>query len=118
MKNRIRSFKYAFRGIRMVASSEMNFKIHLVAAFLVVCAGVYFSITLMEWIMATICIGMVMGFEALNTAVEVLCDKVEPNHDPMIGKAKDVAAAAVLIVSIVALIVGVLIFGPYIIACM
>ncbi len=83
---------------------------------MVVAAGFLLRIDAVAWCIILICIGVVIAFEAINTALEHLADAVNPETHPLVGKAKDVAAAAVLIASIVAGIVGIIIFAPRIIA--
>jgi len=89
-----------------------NARIHLLAAVSVVALGIYCQISRMEWIALSICISLVLALEALNTALEYLTDLVSPEFHPLAGKAKDVAAAAVLLVAAGAVVVGLLIFIP------
>ncbi|HLP06494.1 MAG TPA: diacylglycerol kinase family protein [Paludibacter sp.] len=112
MKKRLQSFRFAGRGIRLVFTSEPNMKIHLAAVLLVTCCGFIFSISKAEWLACLVCFGMVMGAEMVNTAIELTVDLVSPEFDPLAGKAKDVAAGAVLVCSIISAIVGLLIFVP------
>jgi len=112
MKKRIRSFVYAGRGIRLVFSSEANMKIHIVVATLVVICGFIFNINTTEWIACLLCIGLVFGAEMINTAIEDVVDLASPDHHELAGKAKDIAAGAVLICAIVSVIIGILIFLP------
>jgi len=112
MKRRIHSFKNAFRGIRMVISSEKNMQIHLIVALLVVVAGLFFAISLTEWMLCLLCFGLVIGAEIMNTAIENLVDLASPQKHVLAGKAKDMAAGAVLVCSIFAAIVGLIIFLP------
>ena len=112
MKKRIRSFVYAGRGIRLVFSSEANMKIHIVVATLVVICGFIFNINTTEWIACLLCIGLVFGAEMINTAIENVVDLASPDHHELAGKAKDIAAGAVLICAIVSIIIGILIFLP------
>ena len=112
MKKRIRSFVYAGRGIRLVFSSEANMKIHIVVATLVVICGFIFNINTTEWIACLLCIGLVFGAEMINTAIENVVDLASPDHHELAGKAKDIAAGAVLICAIVYVIIGILIFLP------
>ncbi|MDD2284863.1 MAG: diacylglycerol kinase family protein [Paludibacter sp.] len=112
MKSRIHSFKNAIRGIRMVIRSEKNMQIHLVIAALVVIAGWFFSISTTEWLMCLLCFGLVLGAEIINTAIENLVDLVSPNKHELAGKAKDIAAGAVLVSAIIAACVGLIIFTP------
>ena len=112
MKKRIRSFVYAGRGIRLVFSSEANMKIHIVVATLVVICGFIFNINTTEWIACLLCIGLVFGAEMINTAIENVVDLASPDYQELAGKAKDIAAGAVLICAIVSVIIGILIFLP------
>jgi diacylglycerol kinase len=112
MKSRIDSFRNAIRGIRMVFKSERNMQIHLIVAFLVVIAGSFFKINLTEWCLCLLCFGLVMGAEMVNTALENIVDLVSPQKHKLAGKAKDIAAGAVLITAIVSAIVGLIIFIP------
>jgi len=112
MRKRIRSFGYAGKGIRMVFTSEPNMKIHIVIAILVVAFGFIFSISLTEWLFCLVCIGLVFGMEMMNTAIENVVDLASPGLHPLAGKAKDIAAGAVLLCAIISVVIGLLIFGP------
>ena len=112
MKKRIRSFGYAGRGIKVVFGSEANMKIHIGIAILVVICGFIFSISITEWIECLLCIGLVFGMEMMNTAIENVVDLASPKLHPLAGKAKDIAAGAVLICAIISVIIGLLIFVP------
>lgn len=115
-KKRLKSFKYAFSGIRALVANEHNSWIHLTCAAGAVAAGVLLHISTLSWALVAICIGAVLSAEALNSAVEALCDKVSPEFDPLIGKAKDLAAAGVLFVACAAFVAGLLVFLPPLIA--
>lgn len=116
LKKRINSLQYAFNGLIDLLKSQPNARVHLISALLVVSAGFYFQIKTPEWIALVICIALVFSLEAVNTALEYLTDLVSPEYHPLAGKAKDVAAAAVLLGAMGAVIVGLLVFGPYIMA--
>ncbi len=109
---RLQSFRYAFRGLRYGFHNQVNIWIHLLMAILVALCGFYFSITNGEWIAILLCIGCVISAELFNTALEYLVDLVSPDYHPLAGKVKDIAAGAVLIISIIAAAVGLLIFIP------
>lgn len=111
----LRSFYYALRGIGHGVKRERHMRFHLIAALAVVCAGFWLGISRMEWCLVMVCIGSVMGAELFNTAIERLTDLASPGRHPLAGQAKDVAAGAVLVISIAAAIVGALVFIPYII---
>jgi diacylglycerol kinase (ATP) len=110
---RARSFKYAGRGVWLTLSSQHNAWIHTVATVVVVIAGCVLGISRIEWCMVVFACSAVWIAEALNTAIEYLADATTEEFHPMIGKAKDVAAGAVLIAAVAAIIVGLLVFGPY-----
>jgi diacylglycerol kinase len=112
LKARIHSFKWAFLGIKDLFWKHPNAQVHVLATLLVVPLGIYLQLGRLEWALLVLCIALVLSMEALNSAVEYLADKVSPEHDPLIGKAKDIAAAAVLLASIGAALVGLLILGP------
>lgn len=112
---RIKSFKYAFNGLRVLIIEEHNARIHLMATILVLIAGVFFKISVIEWGMIAFSIGFVFSMEAINSAIENLSDFVSPNKHKLIKKVKDLSAAAVLISAITSLIIGCLVFIPKII---
>lgn len=109
----IKSFTNAQRGIHLLFKSQPNARIELVIAVIVVVAGILFKISSAEWSMIILCIALVLGLEGINTAIEILANKVHPGFDNEIGKVKDAAAGAVLIASIVAAIIGFIIFAPH-----
>lgn len=108
-----KSFAYAFKGISF-AFKERNFKLHVLSMCLAIAAGFYFDITKTDWCLVLLCIGGVMSLEVMNTAIEKTVDRISMEHHPELGKIKDLSAAAVLIFSMVALVIGVLIFVPYV----
>ncbi len=112
MKRLIKSFGYAFQGIKAVFSSETNMRIHAIIAFFVIIAAFVFSVSTTEWLVILLCIGLVFSAEMFNTALETLVDKVSPEQDPLAGKTKDLAAGAVLIAAIISAIIGTIIFLP------
>ena len=111
-KRRAKSFTHAGRGVLLLCLTQWNFRIHLIAALVAVSLGFYFHISAIEWVILATVIGLVLCAEALNTAIERMVDLLEPDHHPVARDAKDLAAAAVLIASICAAIIGVLLFGP------
>ena len=116
MKKRIQSFKYAYKGIRNLVSSEINFQIHVTAAVLVLFAGFYLELVAGEWIAVLLCFALVLSAEAFNSAIEELVDFVSPGHHEKAGKIKDIAAGAVLITAMLAAVIGCVVFLPKIIA--
>ena len=110
--NRIKSVGYAFKGLYILLFTEASIKIQLFIAVMVTIAGWYFKISAMEWALQFLAVGMVMGIEGLNTAVEKISDFVQPEYDEKIGLIKDVSAGAVMLVSLVAVAVGLIIYIP------
>jgi len=108
----IKSFYYALSGIAYAIKTQRNMKIHTLALILVLAAGFWLELSSLEWAIALIMAGIVIICEMLNTAIEALVDlKIEEYH-ALAKVAKDVAAGAVLIASILSVIVGLLIFVP------
>ncbi len=112
MNKRIKSFGYAFHGIGQTLKSEPNMRIHLVIAVLVVICGFLFKISTMEWLFCLFCFGLVFGAELFNSAIESLVDLVSPEYHPLAGRAKDIAAGAVLVCAVFSAIGGLIIFVP------
>lgn len=110
---RIRSMKCACKGVWVMIASQRNAWIHAAATITVVAAGFYFYLTKAEWCWIILAIVSVWTAEALNTAFEFLTDVASPEFHPLAEKAKDVAAGAVLITAIGSILIGVVIFGPY-----
>ena len=95
---------------------EYNARVHALATVIAVSAGFFLGIERIEWVALVLTIAAVWSLEAVNTAIEALCDLVSPEQHPLVEKAKDVAAGAVLVAAIAALIVAGLIFIPRVIA--
>lgn len=117
MKNKklINSFKFAFKGIGSSLKSERNMKIHFTMMFLVIIAGIILNISMWEWVTCFILFGLVISLEMVNTAIEIVVDMVSPKYNVRAGRAKDIAAGAVLVNAIVAAVVGLFIFLPKVI---
>lgn len=112
LRKRLRSFRFAFNGIRLLIVKEHNAWIHCFAAVCVLIAGFVLGLSRMEWVAVCFAIGMVLSAEAVNSSIEALADVVSPEYNEAIKKTKDLAAGAVLILAIVAAVVGLLIFVP------
>jgi diacylglycerol kinase (ATP) len=116
LSERIKSFKYAFAGLKTLFIEEHNARIHLIAAVIAIALGFFLKISLNEWISLVVVMGLVFICELINSSLEVLADFTSPEKHPQIKKVKDLAAASVLISALVALVVGIIIFCPKIIA--
>jgi diacylglycerol kinase len=112
LKSRFGSFKFALNGLCSVLKNEHNSRIHLLVAIIAVVLGIILKLNRYEWSLLIIVIGTVFLTELLNSSLESLADIIDPGWNEQIRKAKDYAAAAVLISAIISVIVGGLIFIP------
>lgn len=113
---RIKSFGFAFNGLRILFHEEHNSRIHFFASVLVVIAALLFKLNTYEWIAIIFSIGMVVTAEIINTAVENIADFLTTEQNNHIKKIKDLAAVAVLVSALTALTIGLIIFLPKITA--
>lgn len=116
-KNRntlIKSFGYAFQGILTGIRNERNMKIHCAAIILVTMAGTLFQITAVQWCICLLLFALVAALELVNTAVEAVVDLVTEEKKLLAKVAKDTAAGAVLIAAAASVIIGCIIFLPYV----
>lgn len=116
--DRLRSFAYAWAGMRTLLRTQHNAWIHAAATLLVIAAGAYFRLAAGEWLWLVLAMALVWTAEAFNTALELLADAVTQEQHPLIGQAKDVAAGAVLLAALAALIIGALVLGPHLLQCL
>lgn len=114
MKKSHNPFTSACQGFQWFYQSQWNAKVHLFATLAAISLGWGLGIAKLEWLLILLAIGMVWAAELLNTSIEFLLNHLHPDWDEAIGRAKDVAAAAVLAASIIALACGMIIFIPYI----
>lgn len=112
---RLKSFTYAFNGLKVLFWEEHNSRIHLFATVCVIVAGVLLKLSILEWVAVAFAVGLVFSGEAFNSAIEDLADIVCPERDERIKKVKDLAAAAVLVNALTAAVIGLLVFVPKII---
>jgi diacylglycerol kinase (ATP) len=113
---RIRSGTHAVHGIIEMLRSQHNAWVHAVATLCVIVAGGIFGISTTQWCLLVLVVTTVWVAEGLNTAFEFLCDVASPEFHPLVKKSKDVAAGAVLLSAVGAIIVGLIIFIPYVIS--
>lgn len=113
--NRIKSIGYAFNGALLLLKTEASIKVQFVLGLLVTAAGFFFNISLTEWLIQLLAIGLVMSVEGVNTAIEQIADFIHPEFHEKIGRIKDIAAGAVFFSSIFAVIAGLIIYLPKII---
>lgn len=111
---RLKSFQYAFAGFVFMMRTQHNAWLHLVATILVIGAGFALRVSADDWRWLLAAIALVWVAETVNTAFEHLCDVVSPEFHPSVKRAKDIAAAAVLVCAIASTIIGALTFAPYV----
>ena len=113
MNNRlIKSFCYAWQGLKYCFCYEKNFRVQLCIAIVAFLSGLYFRISSHEWITIIFCSTLVLSLEMINTTIEKLSNQISQSVNPVIKQVKDVAAGAVFLSSITSFIVGMLIFFP------
>ena len=109
---RVESFGYALRGLGALLAAEPHAWVHAVATVVVVGVGLWFDVSSGEWAWLVLAIASVWVAEAFNTALEELADAVHPGHDPGVGRAKDLAAAAVLLAALGSVAIAGFVFVP------
>lgn len=112
LKKRLDSFRFAFSGLRELFASTINARIHAFFSILAIVLGFAFGISSPEWLAIIGCIMLVISLEAVNSALENIVDLVSPGRHPLAGKAKDLAAGAVLWAAMGAAVVGAIVFLP------
>ena len=117
-RSRLKSMSNALRGIKIMFRDQYNIWVHTMILGMVVIGGIFFEITLLEWIFILFAAGMVFAAEAFNTAIEIDMNLTSPEFHPHARDTKDVAAGAVLITAILAAIIGIIIFLPRIVVWM
>lgn len=115
IRNRLKSFGFAFNGLKSLFKNEHNARIHFLATIVVCLLGWFFKVNLYEWISLSIVIAMVWMAELFNTAMEEICNLISKEKNPKIKIIKDLAAGGVLVSAVCALVVGLVIFVPKII---
>jgi len=113
LRKRIKSFAFAWNGIKLVWLQEYNFRIHLFITLAVIVLGFALNILFVEWMMIIFAISIVLICEVINSALERICDFINPNIHPKIKIIKDISAGSVLLASVGAAIIGLLVFLPY-----
>ena len=112
LRRRAASFGHALRGVGAALRSEIHLQLHAGATAAVLGLGYYCHLSLVEWALVALAVAGVWTAELFNTAIETLTNLASPDYHPLAGRAKDVAAGAVLLAALGALAVGGLVFGP------
>lgn len=116
IKRLFKSFKYALEGILYAFKYEQNIIVHALVCLIVIILGIILKISHFEWLVCFILFGLVIATELINTSIEAVVDLACPKKDPLAKIAKDTASGAVLVFALVAVIAGLIIFIPKIIA--
>ncbi|MCX6716559.1 MAG: diacylglycerol kinase family protein [Candidatus Taylorbacteria bacterium] len=106
----VKSFGWAMNGLKTVWKEERNFRLETFAMVLVIALAFIFHFSTFEWVAVLFAIIIVLSGEIVNTAVEDICNKIQPNQDPVIGKIKDIMAGYVFLTSLGSAAVGIIIF--------
>ena len=114
IKKFLNSFVYAFRGLLYALRREQNFQVHFIAIAVVFFFIIYFGLRPLEAVALVLCIVIVLVLELINTVFEKMVDMLKPRIHPYAEVIKDMMAATVLVASIGSLIIGVIIFLPYV----
>lgn len=109
---RLKSFVFAFNGLKILFKEEHNSRIHLVATVIVIFASIFFELNTYEWIAIVFSIGLALSAEIINTAIENIADFLTIENNNKIKIIKDLSAAAVLISALTAFTIGLIIFLP------
>ena len=109
---RVKSFKYALKGMWLLIKTEHSIMVQCAIGIMVVLLGWWFDISRIEWILQILAIGLVLVAESLNTAIEKICDFIHSDYHHKIGFIKDISAGAVSFAAISALIIGLIIYLP------
>lgn len=115
LAGRIKSIFYAFKGAGRLLFTEHSIMVQFSVGIIITIAGFYFNITKSEWLIQTFCIGLVLSVEGLNTAIEKTADFIHPDYNEKIGFIKDIAAGAVFFAAMTAILIGIIIYAPYLV---
>ena len=116
IKRFVKSFGYAVEGLKYAFKYEQNILAHTLATILVIIMGFVFNISFTEWLILLLIIGLVIATELINTSIEAVVDLITLEKHPVAKVAKDTAAAAVMVFAFIAVLIGIIIFVPKILA--
>jgi diacylglycerol kinase (ATP) len=112
LRGRIRSFKFALRGVWLLITTEHSIMVQFSIAIIMTIVGFVFDISAIEWMFQLLAVGMVLVAESLNTGIEKLSDFIHPDYHKKIGFIKDISAGAATFAAIIAVIIGLIIYLP------
>jgi diacylglycerol kinase (ATP) len=111
---RLKSMVFALKGAYKLVTTEHSVMVQFSIGIIITIAGFYFEITKTEWLLQTLAIGLVLSIEGINTAVEKIADFIHPEFHERIGFIKDIAAGAVFFAAMTAIVIGAIIYVPYV----
>lgn len=109
----LKSFSFALSGIKTALWTERNMRIHFFVSIVVIGCSILFSISKLEWLFVIVAIGGIFALELMNTAIERVVDLITEEYHPLAKQAKDLAAGAVFIYALIVVVIGIIIFLPY-----
>jgi len=112
LRGRVRSLKFAIRGVWILLKSEHSIQVQTVIVILMTILGFVMELSRMEWLFQVLAFGLVLVAESLNTAIEKFCDFVNPEYDEKIGIIKDISAGAVTFAAFFAILTGLILYLP------
>jgi diacylglycerol kinase (ATP) len=112
IRSRLKSFTYAFSGIKVALQTQKNTWIHLIFTVAVLALAVWLKLSVTAWAILIVTIALVWVTELINSSIETIFDLVNPDQNPLVKNGKDLGAAAVLVAAIASVIIGLLILGP------
>lgn len=113
IKRFFHSIKYSIEGLLYAYRYEQSMWIHGIATIFSICLGVIFQIKLSEWAIVFIALGVILGMELINTAIEATVDMVTLEKNPLAKVAKDCGSAATFVMTMVSIVIALFVFGPY-----
>ena len=109
---RVKSLKFAIRGVWLLITTEHSIMVQFAIAILVIILGFVMHISAIEWMFQLLAIGLVLVAESLNTGIEKLSDFIHPDYHKRIGFIKDISAGAATFAAVIAIIIGLIIYIP------
>jgi len=116
IKQLVKSVGYALSGVKYVFQAEQNFRIQSIVGILVLCFGFYVKLTRRDWVVVVLMIALVLLLEILNTVMEKFLDILKPKMHYYVAVIKDLLALMVLFGSLIAAVIGLIVFYPYIVS--
>ncbi len=111
-RRQVKSYRYAAKGVKYTLSTQVNIWVHLLVALVVLVLAYFLHFTTTQFLILILTIGLVVATELCNTAIEEMTNLLSPEYNQQAGVVKDIGAGAVLVSTLIAAIVGLVLFGP------